>query len=300
MRLTVNYQDRLASLRKRFLTLQKEKQSLMTILDEVELAESVYNSNAIENSTLTLKETEQILLQMEVSRDFSLREVFEAKNLATVMQYIRTKLSDLKENTDTMLLLHEMLMTNINPAIAGRFRNTDEYVRIGSYIAADPKRVNQMIEKIVEEYSTDLSMNSIEKIAWFHLNLERIHPFVDGNGRIGRVLMNMQLLKMGFPQIIIRNKAKKYYYQAFRKYEDDGNQKPMQYVLYLALAESLHKRIAYLEGTEIIELSEFAKKSDESINTLLNRARRQTIPAFREKGVWKIGKEYIFQKRSTK
>jgi Fic family protein len=288
MKLTVIFQDRLAPLRARYLALLKEKQSLVTDLNEAELAESVYNSNAIENSTLTLKETEQILLQMVVSRNFSLREVLEAKNLAVVMQYIRKKLSELQIDTDAMILLHAMLMTNINPEIAGRFRSGNEYVRVGSYIAAEPKQVRQLIEKIVEDYSTDLTMNSIEKIAWFHLNFERIHPFVDGNGRIGRVLMNMQLLKMGYPQIIIRNKSKKYYYEAIRKYEDDGNQKSMQYVLYLALAESLHKRIAYLEGAEILELTEFAKKSEESVNSLLNRARRQTIPAFRENGIWKI------------
>lgn len=273
------------------MALQKAKQSLVALLDETELVEGVYNSNAIENSTLTLKETEQILLQMEVSRDFSLREVFEAKNLATIMQYIRNKLSDLMITSDTMLLLHSMLMTNINPSIAGRFRKKDEYVRVGAYIGADPKHVKEKIEKTVESFSNDIATNSIEKIAWFHLEFERIHPFIDGNGRIGRVLINLQLLKMGYPQIIIRNKEKKYYYAAFRQYEDHGNQKPMQYVLYLALAESLHKRIAYLEGKEIIELSEFAKKSDESIHSLLNKARRQTIPAFREKGVWKIGSD---------
>jgi Fic family protein len=292
MKLTVNYQNKLAPLRERFLSLQKVKLSLVTILDDVELAEGVYNSNAIENSTLTLKETEQILLQMEVSRDFSLREVFEAKNLATVMQYIKNKLPELKVNIDTMLLLHTMLMTNIRPGVAGRFRNKDEYVRIGTFIAADPKHVKQLMEKSIDRFGTDLEMNAIEKIAWFHLELERIHPFVDGNGRIGRVLINMQLLNSGYPQIIIRNKSKKYYYEAFRHYEDDGNQKPMQYVLFLALAESLHKRIAYMEGAEIVRMSEFAKKSGISIHTLLNKARRQTIPVFREKGVWKIRSDY--------
>jgi len=292
MKLTSRYHSHLSSLRERFLALQKEKQSLVSLLDEVELVESVYNSNAIENSTLSFKDTEQILLELEVSRDFSLREVFEAKNLATVMQYIKNKLPELKINTDTMFLLHTMLMTNINPTIAGRFRSLNEYVRIGTYIAVDPKHVKQRVEETVDFYSTNLTMDSIEKIAKFHLDFEQIHPFVDGNGRIGRVLINLQLMKIGFPQIIIRNKSKKYYYKAFRQYNDNGNQKPMQYVIYLSLSESLHKRIAYLEGVKIIELSEFAKKSNVSIHTLLNKARRQTIPAFREKGVWKIGSNF--------
>ena len=71
--------------------LRKGKESLLKIIDESELSESVFNSNAIENSTLTLKETERILLELEVSRNVSVREVFEAKNLARVMEYTRSK-----------------------------------------------------------------------------------------------------------------------------------------------------------------------------------------------------------------
>src|SRR5271155_4464327 len=72
-------------------TLRRGKESLLAMLDEAEIAENVYNSNAIENSTLTLKETEKILLDLEVSRDVSVREVVEAKNLARVVEYVRVK-----------------------------------------------------------------------------------------------------------------------------------------------------------------------------------------------------------------
>jgi len=65
--------------------------SLLKLIDESELSESVFNSNAIENSTLTLKETERILMEMGISRNVSVREVFEAKNLARVLEYIRSK-----------------------------------------------------------------------------------------------------------------------------------------------------------------------------------------------------------------
>lgn len=289
MKLTVDYERLLMPLRERFLVLQKKKQSLVTILDDVEIAESVYNSNAIENSTLTLKETEQILLQLEVSRDFSLREVFEAKNLATVMQYVGSRMPGLPLDDNTILLLHDMLMTNIDPQIAGRYRVDNEFVQVGNHIGVDAKHLTKRMEEIIERYGTDLSMNSIQKIAWFHLEFESIHPFVDGNGRIGRVLINTQLISMGYPPIIIRNKEKKYYYRAFRAYEDDADQQLMQQVLYLSTSESLHKRIAYLESQEIVALTDYAKKTKQSIHSLLNKSRRQTIPAFREKGVWKIG-----------
>ena len=78
MAVTKPIRDRITALKAEFDTLRKGKESLLVMLDEAEVPESVYNSNAIENSTLTLKETEKILLDMEVSRDISVREVFEA------------------------------------------------------------------------------------------------------------------------------------------------------------------------------------------------------------------------------
>ncbi len=89
MATTKPIKEKLQDLKKEYDTLRQGKDSLLVLVDEAEVAEAVYNSNAIENSTLTLKETEKILLEMEVTRKVSLREVFEAKNLARVMNYIR-------------------------------------------------------------------------------------------------------------------------------------------------------------------------------------------------------------------
>ena len=85
MPIYASIKERIEKLKKQYDSLRPGKESLLAVLDEVELPENVYNSNAIENSTLTLKETEQILLEMEVSRKVSVREVFEAKNLSRVI-----------------------------------------------------------------------------------------------------------------------------------------------------------------------------------------------------------------------
>lgn len=81
----------ISDLKKRFDSLKIGRKALLNIIEDVEVAESVYNSNAIENSTLSLLDTEKILLDLEVSKDYTLREVFEAKNLARVYEYIKTK-----------------------------------------------------------------------------------------------------------------------------------------------------------------------------------------------------------------
>ena len=289
---TNSIKDKIRTLRIEYDKLRKGKDSLLRIIDEAELSESVFNSNAIENSILTLKETERILLELEVSRNISIREVFEAKNLASVMEYTGTKVCETDLSVDIMLFLHKMLIGNINDAIAGRFRSTGEYVRVGTHIAPAPEQVNRMIETILLEFSSDYNNYFADKIAKFHLDFETVHPFCDGNGRMGRVIINYQLMRLGFPSIIIRDKEKRRYYTSFDEYRMSKNSKNMEKLITFALMESLHKRISYLHGDEIITLADFAKSQRKSTNTLLNAARRQTIPAFREKGVWKISKEF--------
>lgn len=265
------------------------KDSLLQIIEEAEIPEVVYNSNAIENSTLTLKQTEKILLEMEVSKDVSLREVFEAKNLARIIEYVRLKLPELELTKESILLLHKMLMGNIKDSVAGRFRRVGEYVRVGTHIAPPPEHIEKMVQQLFIEYSSDFNSYFIDKIAKFHLEFENIHPFNDGNGRLGRVLTNLQFQKLGFPRIIIRNKEKNDYYDSFEAYRDNKDTRLMEKILSLALIESLHKRLAYLNGQTIITLTEYTKKINKTGSAILNAAKRQTIPAFREKGVWKIG-----------
>ncbi len=292
MSTSIILKKRIQTLKAKYDTLRKGKESLLQLIDESEIPESVYNSNAIENSTLTLKETEKILLEMEVSRDLSLREVFEAKNLARVITYIKSKALGTELTKELTLLLHQMLIGGIDDGIAGRFRKEGEYVRVGTHIAPAPEHVERLLDETFVEYSSNLSSYFLDKIAKFHLDFEVIHPFIDGNGRIGRVIINYQLQRLGFPVVIIRDKEKQTYYQAFREYNDSKKTKTMEKSLFLSLTESLHKRVAYLKGSNIITVSDYAKNNEKSLRSLLNSARRQTIPAFREKGVWKIEESF--------
>jgi len=286
------YQDKLAELKASFDTLKQGKGSLLTVLDQVEVPESVYNSNAIENSTLTLKETEKILLEQELSRKVTLREVYEAKNLARVVDYTRNKSNEEDISKELILFVHQMLIGGIDDNIAGRFRKKGEYVRVGTHIAPAPENIERQVDNILIDYSSNHTSYFVDKIAKFHLEFERIHPFCDGNGRIGRVITNFQLLRLGFSRIIIRDKEKADYYQAFKEYQSSKKQKSMEKVIALALIESLHKRISYLKGSEILNLSDYVRNNNLSAPRIFNAALRQSIPAFRERGVWKIGRDY--------
>lgn len=279
----------ITSLRERYYKALKGKESLVQIINETELSEHVYNSNAIENSTLTLEETEKILQQIDLSRFVSERELFEAKNLALVMDYIEKKANVTELSNDLLLVLHKMLLLNIDAGIAGRFREPTEWVRVGNYIAANPAEINLLLDAMVTTLQSNPHEHIIKRIATLHLTFEHIHPFCDGNGRIGRVLNNFILIKEGYVPINIAFTNRSQYYDAFRAYDAKGDTSLMEGIVGRSLTNSYHKRLAYMEGKKIVTLQEFATQKRQSITNVINKAHRQTIEAFIEKGVWKIG-----------
>ena len=285
----LNVFSKINSLRERYYKAYKGKEALIKLISEAEVAEQVYNSNAIENSTLTLEETEKILLQIDLDRFISEREIFEAKNLARVVEYIEKKSKEQELNLEMILFLHKMLISNIRDNIAGRFRQENEFVRVGSHIAPNPKEIIDRLEKMLVEYNTNNHENIIKRIAKLHLVFEYTHPFIDGNGRIGRVINNYLLIREGFVPINIKFIDRKKYYEAFKEFDEKGATGIMEEIVGKALTNSYHKRLAYLEGKKIITLADYSKQSKTSHSNLINKANRQTIEAFLEKNIWKIG-----------
>lgn len=258
-----------------------------------EVPEQVFNSNAIENSTLTLQDTEDILLRDQINRDAEVREIYEAKNLARALDLLAESPQQ-NLTVELILALHHILLTGINDGYAGRFRSGNEWVRVGTHIGANPDLVNRLIYQLVESYNQPDHRELITKIAYFHNEFEFIHPFCDGNGRIGRVLINQQLVKQDLPPIIIPAKNKHQdYYPALDAYDHQSDNQPLEEYLSLLLLEALHKYIAIINGTRLISVSEWAEKHHASASSMLNKAKRQTIPAFRLRGQWKLPSDFI-------
>ena len=284
---------RIASLRERYYKAAPGKEALVRLVSEAEVAEQVYNSNAIENSTLTLEETEKILLQIDLDRYISEREIFEAKNLARVVSYIDTKAKTNELTLEVVLFLHKMLISNIRDDIAGRFRADNEFVRVGSHIAPHPQEVLGRLETMLAEYNAASHESVIKRIARLHLAFEYTHPFVDGNGRIGRALNNYLLIREGYVPINIKFIDRERYYEAFREYDQSGAVTIMEEIVGRAIINSYYKRLAYLEEKRIVTLADYAKENKLSHSNMINKANRQTIEAFLEKGVWKIGASFV-------
>lgn len=279
--------NKLAQLKQQYDQILETNTSLFMMLQEREIPEMVYNSNAIENSTLSLVQTEEILFRGRTPNGADVREVYEAKNLGNILGFLaqHPKYTVTEEH---ILQIHKMLLSGINDYIAGRFRDWGEQVRVGWHIAPAPEHVPRMIDDILYNYDHS-DEYFLDKIARFHARFEYIHPFNDGNGRTGRIITNLQLAQLGYPPITIFAKNRKQdYYPLFEEYQRTRQYDGFTELFADLLCESLHKRLAYASGDKIISLSEWAKSNQEDINSLLNAARRQTIPAFRERGRWMI------------
>jgi Fic family protein len=282
--------NRIEALRDQYRALAADHRAALETIAMAELAEAVHQSNAIENSTLTLENTEQILAGGAVPGGHAMREVYEAKNLAMVTTDLLASTEVL--SIDLILRWHRMLLANIRDDLAGRFRRAGQWVRVGGHLGANPQFVMDLMTEALHRFDADTSSYFLDKIAWFHCEFEVIHPFADGNGRIGRVVINQQLRAFGLPPVIVRARRRETdYYPLFAEYDRTGRHDGMTRLLALLLCESLHKRIALLTSRRVIPLAEWAKATATRGNVAANKAKRQTIPAFRIRDRWMIAAE---------
>ena len=284
--------DRINNLSEEYRKLAIKHEDAIKELTLSELPEMVYNSNAIENSTLTLEDTEDILIRNQIRSDHEIREIYEAKNLASAIEYLMDN-PEKEISVELILKLHKTLLTNIRDEIAGRFRSGKEWVRVGTHIGANPEFVNGFMHELVEKYNSNTDEYFLDKIAYFHAEFENIHPFGDGNGRIGRLLTNEQLDILGLPPIIIPNKSKfDEYYPTLDEYTKTNKTDKLTELFASLLIEALYRRIAKLTAKMIIPVAEWARNNNINLQSATNKAIRGTIPAFRVRGHWMIDRDY--------
>ena len=284
--------DRINGLSEEYRKLAVKHKEAIKELTVSELPEMVYNSNAIENSTLTLEDTEDILIRNQIRTDHEVREIFEAKNLASAIEYLMDN-PEKEISVELILKLHKTLLTNIRDEIAGRFRSGNEWVRVGAHIGANPEFVNELMYDLVRDYNFDNGEFFLDKIAYFHAEFENIHPFGDGNGRIGRLLTNEQLDMLGLPPIIIPNKSKfDEYYPALDEYTKTNKVDKLTELFASLLIEALYRRITKLTAKKIIPVADWAKSNNVNLQSVTNKAIRGTIPAFRVREHWMIDADY--------
>lgn len=206
---------KLETIRKNF---QKEWKGVPQGARERELKEIAiaftYNTNAIEGSTITLEEAREIISD-KVSPNKPLNDVKETDAHSRVFLGMLEK----KDIVSNIMLLewHKEIFGDTIKDIAGKYR--DYNVRVGSYIAPVWKEVVRLMNGLITFINSEKNMNPVELSAIAHYRFERIHPFGDGNGRIGRLLMNYILWHSGYPMLIIEYIKRKSYYKALQRGE---------------------------------------------------------------------------------
>ncbi len=244
--------------RSAFLTLiesKKEKLSSMRPLTpgEVErLAEEfmidfTYNSNAIEGNTLTLKETALALEGMTVDQK-PLKDHLEAVGHRDAFLYVQDiSKKEVPISEYVIKNIHSLVLMN-RPEDKGVYRRIP--VRImGAYTEpVQPYLIEpKMNELLAENEARKATMTTVERIARFHLEFEGIHPFIDGNGRTGRLILNLELIREGFPPINVKFTDRKRYYDAFDAYYRDGDAGKMIDLIAEYVDKRLDEYLAVLE-----------------------------------------------------
>jgi Fic family protein len=198
-----------------------------------------YNSNAIEGNTLTLNETKVALEGITVGGK-SLREHFEAINHKEAIEFIESMVAkDELLSEYSIKSLHALILKNIDDKNAGSYRNINVLISGATHRPPINIEVPSQMEAFINWYKTEAqTLHPIERACRVHVDFVGIHPFVDGNGRTSRLLMNFELMKSGFPPVILKVENRLAYYTALDKAHTLGNYKPFIELVALLVEES--------------------------------------------------------------
>lgn len=204
------------------------QEDIYTLLDNFKIL-FAYHSGKIENETITLHDTREIFENGTViNYTGDLRTLFEIKNQKDCFQHLVDKIVSKEEITVSFILeLHEQLMKGCYDETRyqkgerpGAFKKHD-YVT-GDGVGAAPEDVESELQELLEEVKAAEGKDVMTIAAYLHLRFEEIHPFADGNGRVGRTLMNYYLMTHGFPPLILFSEDKKTYYLSLAVYDKTG------------------------------------------------------------------------------
>jgi Fic family protein len=192
--------------------------STLASLKEHLLLEWTYHSNAIEGNTLTLSETKVVLEGITVGGK-TLREHLEVVNHREAIHYVEEVVSRRESFSEWQLKnIHCLILKGIDDENAGVYRKQNVIISGANHIPPNTVQVPGEMEKLLAWYSTEAQvLHPVEKAALLHTKFVKIHPFIDGNGRTARLLMNLELMKDGYVPVVIRKENRARYYDALDK-----------------------------------------------------------------------------------
>jgi len=186
-----------------------------------------YHSNAIEGNTLTLRETKVALEGITVGGK-SLREHLEAVNHRDAILLLEDLVTKAEPLTEwTIKSLHQLILKGIDDNNAGRYRTVNVRIAGAGHLPPDQLVVPELMERFIAWYRAEaMALHPVERAAHVHSDFVKIHPFVDGNGRTARLLMNLELMKAGFPAAVLPVESRLDYYAFLDADHVSGNMEP--------------------------------------------------------------------------
>ncbi|CAG0962237.1 MAG: Fic family protein [Candidatus Methanoperedens sp.] len=265
--------------------------SVIRLHDEMRLLHT-YHSNAIEGNTLTLSETRLVLEEGTTIGGKSLREHLEATNNAKAFDLIED-IANKKKPIDhiTIQQIHELVTAGILEE-AGKYRRIN--VRITGAVKTPPdwSKIVKLMDELVKKIS-ESKTHPVETAAYLQHRFVKIHPFIDGNGRVARLLTNLYLFSRGYPVIVLKSEERGKYYK-FLRAADAGNLGTFANFIAKAVDESLTMYLSIYGGIdELLPLKELAKGTPYSQEYLSLRARQGILDAV------KTGKSWYSSKRAV-
>lgn len=252
--------------------------ALVQNLDEWFRIELTYTSNAIEGNTLTRQETALVVEKGLTVGGKSLVEHLEATNHAHALDWVKNQISRKTQSITIrdILNIHDVILKGIDDANAGHFRNVAVRISGSRVVLPNPRKVSDLMDQFIE-WLQSTNLEPVELAAEAHYQLVTIHPFVDGNGRTARLLMNMILMMQGYPPAIIRKRDRLAYIGALEQAQLGGSKDDFLQLIMKSVNRSLNiylKAIAgepdgeSLDENKLLKIGELAKQAGESVTTI--------------------------------
>jgi len=195
-------------------------------LTEEFTVEYTYNSNAIEGNTLTLRETDMVLRGLTIDQK-PLKDHMEAVGHKEAFDYVRELVQEKAPMSERVIQQIHYLVLADKKDDRGVYRRVPVRIMGAQHEPVQPYLIRPMMERLLADFAASQE-HIVTKLARFHIEFEGIHPFIDGNGRTGRLLVNLELMKAGYPPIDIKFTDRMAYYDAFDEYHVKYNLSAME------------------------------------------------------------------------
>lgn len=218
------------------------------------LVDFTYNSNAIEGNTLTLQETALVLKEGITIGRKPLQDHLEVVGHRDAFCYIEDLVKEKTPLSESIIKdIHSLVLMD-RPQEKGRYRRIPVTITGAVNVSPQPYIIPKLMEELIDKYNTKTGdKHIIEKVSLFHLEFETIHPFIDGNGRTGRLILNLELMREGYPPINIKFQDRGKYYDCFAGYHNQDNPDMLTNLIREYVKEELNKYILILESAKSMD-----------------------------------------------